>query len=87
MITEILSAATSIFPLHELKPPITVSLQSTEVGRKIEFSVDGGSYYFSPTLDIEITEEIITHATIPITHIKATGKAGDILTVLFEMGD
>ena len=54
--------------------PMVVVL-NTAAG-EIAFSGDDGISYFVPTYDLSATNQLITHAKMPITHIRLTGTAG-----------
>lgn len=62
--------------------PMTVTLQSTSGTRKIEYSTDNGANYQTAIYDVDSVPELIVSLQSPITHIKATGVAGDKLTVV-----
>lgn len=62
--------------------PCTVTLDSADVTRKIEFSTNGGTKYFPPVLDVTLADEIVTHADISITHVRFTGIVGNTWSVL-----
>jgi hypothetical protein len=78
----VLTAETLIIGLGDRPLPITITLQSTEVSRKIQISTDNGSNYFDPALDVTVTAEIILVLKAPATHVKVTGATADILTIL-----
>jgi len=71
--------------IHEMgtqSVPFTVTLKSSDVTRKIEFSTDGGTEYFSPTIDVTSATMLVTYAATPITHVKATGIINDSLIIV-----
>lgn len=78
----VLPATTLTKSVGVASPPMSISLASTAVGRKIEVSVDGGINYVEPTTDYSITAEIVVSVLAPITHVKFTGAAGDAWRVL-----
>jgi len=62
--------------------PVTVTLQSSDPTRKIEFSTNGGIEYFEPEIDVTTPTMIITHYDAPITDIKITGAIGDTVVMV-----
>ena len=57
--------------------PKTVWLNSAAAGRLIEFSVDNGVNYFSPSLDSTTTTQVSVAALAPITNVRFTGALAD----------
>lgn len=61
-------------------PPATATLNSTAVGRKIEYSTDGGVNY-RPSFSTS-TAQISLDMMAPVTHIRFTGQANDTWFIL-----
>lgn len=60
----------------------TVHLTSSAVGRLIEFSVDGGTEYFTFTYDYTSATSLVVFVKVPITHIRITGTTSDTWSIL-----
>lgn len=67
----------SVVPVRGGPLPLTCVLNSTNGGRLIEFSVDGGTNYFTPVYDSTTTPQIVVVAKASITHVRFTGVNGD----------
>jgi hypothetical protein len=61
--------------------PLTVTLTSTDVNRKIEFSADGVNY-FQPTYDATEINFITAVVNAKVIKIKLTGAVDDTATFL-----
>jgi hypothetical protein len=61
--------------------PATITLTSTDAGRKIELSTDGTNYY-QPTYDVTQAGMINVSVQSPIRTFKITGAAGDTWSIL-----
>lgn len=57
--------------------PCTATLNSTDAGRKIELSSDGGVTYFQPTYDATTTPMINVAIRATVTHARFTGANGN----------
>lgn len=55
------------------RPEITATLKSSDSGRKIELSTDGGIEYFLPEYDVSTATMLVVTITSPLTHIRFTG--------------
>lgn len=66
---------------HGSNLPMTLTLKSAAVGRKIEISTDGGTEYFKPQVDIETATMQVLSVASPISHIRFTGNIGDYWSV------
>lgn len=68
--------------LGELSCPITLTLNSSAAGRKIELSTNNGASFFQPQADLSSTTfTLIVTVTAPVTHAKFTGQANDTWVV------
>jgi len=81
-ITIPLEATTLTYPVHAEDIPLTVTLKSSEAGRKIELSTDGGIEYFIPTYDVTSVTMLVVSVDSPITHIKVTGAISDTMIMV-----
>lgn len=81
-LSEVLTATSFTTGIGGLSLPLTATLVSTAVGRLIELSADGGTTYFTPTLEIDVTALAICTISNPITNIRVTGDIGDTFTLL-----
>ena len=61
-------------------------LSSTAGGRAIQFSVDGGTNFFTPSYDGNITAQLAVFISGQITHLKFTGTAGDAIGLSGAIG-
>lgn len=61
--------------------PGSITLKSSDAGRLIELSTDGGVEYFTPAVDVQSATMQILVVNAPITHIRLTGAANDIYLV------
>jgi hypothetical protein len=61
---------------------MTVTLNSTAPGRKLEFSTNGGQDFVAGKVDVTLTTLLMVAVLTPITHIRATGTAGDKLHIV-----
>jgi hypothetical protein len=57
--------------------PFTATLTSTNGGRKIELSTNGGAEYFTPAYDTSSATMLVVSVASPVTHVKFTGAASD----------
>ena len=62
--------------------PVTVTLNTTDAGKKIELSTDGGTLFFQPTYDTSHANQLIVIVNAPVTHVKFTGNVADTYTIL-----
>lgn len=76
-----LTGTTYTFQEISLEPPFTVALRSSDATRKIEISLDGGTEYFEPLYDFSSVTEKVVAVLSPVTNIKVTGVANDIVTM------
>lgn len=60
--------------------PATASLVSSSPNRLIELSTDGGATYFTPTYDNTSAGSISVGIFAPVSHVRFTGIAGDVLS-------
>lgn len=58
----------------------TVSLNSADVGRRIEWSTNGSDYY-TATPDYTATGQIVVFFGVTVSHIRITGVAADTWSV------
>lgn len=82
MITKVLTGATLVVEMGGVILPVTVTLKSSAVGRKIELSTDGGVEYFEPEIDVISATMIVVYIPGRITHLKATGSVSDSLIMV-----
>lgn len=61
--------------------PATITLSSSDAGRKIELSTDGVTY-FTPTYDVTAANMINVSLLAPIRTFKLTGAVNDAWNVL-----
>jgi hypothetical protein len=76
------SATPVIIPVGVVEPPMSITLKSAAVGRKIELSTDGGTEYFTPTVDQTSATMQVVSVLAPVSHIKLTGTTNDTYTVI-----
>lgn len=79
IITNETTITTRIGKLHF---PLTVTLKSADVTRKVDISTDNGVTYITLSADVTNANYLVYYITHPITHIKATGVAGNTLTIV-----
>lgn len=73
-----MSGSTLIMPPQDVHQfPATATLKSSNGGRKIELSSDGGTEYYVPTYSTNTATMLVVQILYPITHIKFTGALGD----------
>ena len=60
--------------------PCTITLKSSDAGRKIELSTDGGVEYFTPVYDTTSATMLVVAVRAPISHVKFTGAAAGLDT-------
>lgn len=76
-----LTSTSQVVPIpglpNNIKFPATSFLTSSDSSRKIEFSVDGGATYFTPTYDQTLTGQIVVAILSPISTVRFTGISGD----------
>lgn len=67
----------------DVLPPATIVLNSADLARKIELSVDGAINFFTPVYDQNSAVQIVVALNNPISHARFTGAAagGDIYQV------
>ena len=78
----VLSGTTSTVSLAGATMPGTVTLNSSDATRKIEFSSNGGVEYFTPTYDANSTTRLVVSFAAPLTHVKFTGVTNDTWRIL-----
>lgn len=64
-----------------INSPTTITLTSSAATRKIELSGDNGLTYFTPQYDFIGTTSLVLYLNGPVTNVKATGVANDVLTM------
>jgi len=62
--------------------PLTITLKSEAVTRKIEFSTDGGVEFFEPPIAAITATMLVVVAGAPITHVRCTGIIDDTLLMV-----
>jgi hypothetical protein len=82
MQTHTLSGTILILPMVGVIRPVTVTLKSADVTRKLEVSTDGGEEYFALAIDEISATQLVSTINGPITHLKATGAINDLLKLL-----
>lgn len=63
--------------------PASVTLHSADASRAIELSTNDGLDYFTPQIDITTASMIMVLVEVPITNARATGVAGNVLTLVY----
>ena len=63
--------------------PASVTLHSSDATRAIELSTNGGLDYFTPQIDVTAASMLMVLVEVPITNVKATGVAGNVLTLVY----
>lgn len=66
-----------VVAVNDAQPPITVTLKSSNAGRLIEFSTDGGIEYFTPVYDNNTPTMLIVISTLRLSHIRFSGAVSD----------
>lgn len=61
--------------------PATVSLVSSAPGRLIELSADGGTTWFSPSIDATTANGISVGVFAPVSHARFTGATNDAWSI------
>ena len=61
--------------------PATVTLKSSDGGRLVEISTDGGIEYFTPDYDKTTATMIVVSIGTPISHVRFTGATADTWSV------
>lgn len=79
--TSTLTGTTLITALGGMKLPVTITLKSADVTRKIELSTDGVEY-FSPIIDISSPTMLVTTLNAPVVNIRVTGVVSDKLVMV-----
>jgi hypothetical protein len=82
MITYTLDDTILIVPMGGIIRPITVTLKSAAAGRKLEVSTDGGEEYFALETDETSATQLVACIDGPVTHLKATGAANDLVKLV-----
>ena len=67
----------------EFTLPLSVTLHSADATRAIELSTNNGLDYFTPQIDITTASMLMVLVEVPITNVKATGVAGNVLTLVY----
>jgi len=62
--------------------PLTVTLNSSDVTRKIQISADGGLSYIDAPISLTSASTLVANISTAITNIKVTGVPGDTLSML-----
>jgi hypothetical protein len=76
------SATPVVIPVPlTMQLPGSITLKSSDAGRLIELSTDGGVEYFTPVVDVQSATMRIVIVNAPITHIRVTGTANDTYIV------
>ena len=75
------------FTLGEIPIPVTLVLRSITAGRAISLSFDGGTEFFTPTVDQTSATELVLHVTVPCTHVGFLGAANDTWRVIWNKTD
>lgn len=73
---------TEILSQRKDKFPLTLTLDSVDVGRKIELSTNGGKLYLQPVYDRSHADQLIVVIKANCTHAKLTGAITDTYTIL-----
>ncbi len=76
-----LTSTTKTVAMGAAPVPATATLKSSDAGRKIELSTDGGVEFFTPTLDVTSTTMQVLYIRAPVSHIKFTGAIGDTWSI------
>ena len=63
--------------------PASVTLHSADATRAIELSTNGGLDYFTPQIDVTSASMLMVLVEVPITNVRATGVAGNVLTLVY----
>ena len=61
--------------------PISVTLTSSDAGRKIELSFDNGAIFHIPTYDFSTAGQLVVAIQVPFSDLKITGAAADTVWV------
>ena len=64
-----------------LRLPTTITFKSSNVGKALEISTDGGVEFFVPEIDTTTATMIVLVLNAPVTNIRATGDVGDTLVI------
>ncbi len=80
--TFVLTSATSTQGMGGFDLPLTITLTSDTVGRKIELSSNNGVTWYDAVATSSTANTLVTTVYTPITNFRATGDIGDILTAL-----
>lgn len=75
------SASAQPIQVAHLRTPMTVTLKSAAGGRLIEISTDGGTEYFSPTVDTTSATMLVVAIMAPVSHIRLTGATSDAWSI------
>ena len=73
---------TEILSQRKDKFPLTLTLDSVDVGRKIELSTNDGKLYLQPVYDTSHADQLIVVIEADCTHAKLTGAITDFYTIL-----
>ena len=73
---------TEILSQRKDKFPLTLTLDSVDVGRKIELSTNDGKLYLQPVYDRSHADQLIVVIEADCTHAKLTGAITDFYTIL-----
>jgi len=80
-ITGILITTTAIVNVVATQYPMSIALNTTDSGKKIEFSFDGANYY-TATPTGSMTGQIYYVLNFPVKTVKFTGVANDTYSIL-----
>jgi len=78
----VLKGTTLNIPSSDLVIPSTIALKSVSATRKIELSFDFGVEYHELSYDFTSATSIVGALNCAASHIKVTGDAGNILTII-----
>lgn len=80
-IKSISSGTTYTFGMGNLLLPLTIQLNSTDGGRKIELSCDGTNF-FEPTYDVNVAGYLTVVINAPYYQVKCTGALNDNIYII-----
>lgn len=77
-----LTSTTSTQGMGGINIPVTLTLTSNTVGRKLELSTDNGVTWYDAPLDSSTADALVATVYTSITNFRGTGDIGDTLTAL-----
>ena len=80
-IAQTMGATSVATPMNGAPLPCTVYLNSSDATRKIEYSVDGTTYY-TAAYDASTASQLVTKVMGQISHIRFTGLTTDTWGIL-----